>query len=683
MNIKLHNKYEISIGNKTYIAYNTLLDTIYDKISNLEQYTSHIAIGTGTSRKSITDTNLGNYLRTFETRTEEIQSDISKNTLFIKKIVSINEDDTSVFSFSELGLTNTNDFDPVIFNHVLITNQDGEVITITRNLGDAMEIKVTIYLELTPQSQALFIQGENQLIKQILGEDLKIEDNKLYALRGENLVPNEHTIRSTPDLTKAVVCKKSFAINTDGSVNITYTAELGEGETEEILLVYNNEVVVRLNTLEFNPIQTITNTYSCQPSNIIEIDKNVKNINSVMQITPNGNIADTTHTITVFGKKLTDKVVDIFDQPFDSNTPRFVSKDGKMIAFLFNSYVHIYKYNNYKFTKVNTTQIPASNIMKLFMFEDTILILMTTNPYIRIFKIINNNAIEQEVNMQMYDSSIYPYNWLDAEATLTKNNKIVIGIIVNDENLTPIVIRLSQNANGSYSDSFTRPNLTTAKKVYSVYQNPFCEPRVSFITDTFNGATYYFIEEFLEDTSTFASGSDTAYTLLNATLGIQVAGRTILSQKDTYPYLIAYYYPNFETVSYTYSNGIKHFTSKDGNYIIAKYQDSTYKIFNMHSFDNLTEFENNFPSYVNFSDIVSFEFVGDYLLVFTSSKEEPLYAIAIKNAYTRLDNLSDISSKYEISYNKYDLIGSRDLEGVKVTFSMLFAINTGDSNAIQ
>ena len=60
----------------------------------------------------------------FKTQTEEIQSDASKDSLYIKKVVHIAESDPNTFSFCELGLTNSNNYNPIIFNHVLLTNQD-------------------------------------------------------------------------------------------------------------------------------------------------------------------------------------------------------------------------------------------------------------------------------------------------------------------------------------------------------------------------------------------------------------------------------------------------------------------------------------------------------------------------------------------------------------------------------
>jgi len=677
MNINLHNKYEITIKDKTYVAYNTLLDTIYEKIFNLEQYTSHIAIGTGKESKTPTDTKLGNYLKTFETETSEIQSDITSGVLYIKKVVTIDEDDLDTFTFSELGITNTSEFDPVIFNHVLLTDQDGDVVNITRNVGDAMEIRVTIFLELTPESDGLFVKGENYLIQQILGENLNISDNNLYVVRGENLSPNNYTIRSTPDLTNAVVCNKKIIKNEDGTFNICFSAELGEGETEEVLIVYNNKVCLRFNTLEVKPAINLTSTLTCVNNDkILEIDNNVKNISSVSYLQDTSTIEHTTHTISKYGKKLTDKITNVFDQPFTSSTPRFVSKDGKLIAFIHDSYTHIYKYENYNFIKLNSTQVTSSDIMKIIMFEDTILVFMTEEPYLKIFNIVDKNIIEKTVNLTMYENSIYPFNWIDVDATLTLNNKIKIGFIINDDKKTPIVLTLTKNASEIYNDSITVPELTTAKKVYAIYKNPFSEPLVGFITDSYMDTTYYLIEEFLEDTKQFGFTSESAFALLNNTLGIQVSGRAILSQKDTYPYLAVYYYPDFSTVDYDFSSGIKHYTSKDGNYMIAKYEDSSYKIFNMHIVNQLTEFENGFPNYIDFSQVEDFEFVGDLLLVFVSSNEESVFASPIKNSYLRLDNMIDSTKEYTVNYNKYDLLGNRELEGVKVNLTF----NFGDSN---
>lgn len=679
MNIKLHNKFEITIGNNTYTFYNTLLKTVYGKISNLEQYTSHIAVGLGQTTKSFNDTKLGLYQKSFATETEEIQSDVTKGTLYIKKVISLEESDTTSFSFSELGLTSSADFDPIIYNHVLLTDTNGNVVTITRNSGDAMQIRVTIYLELNSSSSALFVKGENNLIKQILGENLQLEDNNLYIVRGENLLPNEYIERAAPNLTNATVCEKEITYNDDDSVDITFSAEIGEGDTEEILIVFGGKACLRLNTLEIKTPISVTNTYTCLSGNTIEVDKNVKNITSVLKTTISDNdtqstqTAETNYTKTNIGKKLTDKITNLFDQPFTNQTPRYVAKDGSMIAFIYNSHTHIYKYSNYGFTKINSTQVPSSSVMKMFLFENIIVVLLTVSPYIQIFNIVDNNAVLQELNLSMYDTSVYPYNWIDAEATLTKNNKILIGFIVNNENNSPLVLTLTQSSGlGIYNGLLRTPTLTTAKKVFSIYKNAHTDSLIGFITDTFSGVLNYLIEEFYEDTSQFGGSNETAYGLLATSTKLQVGGRTLVSKRTSLPYYYITYLPDHEIEDNLFTSALDTYLSYDGNYIIVKNSTSQYQINNFHICGESDEFESGFPSFVDFSLVDAFEFVGNLLLVFTTNPDEYIYGIAIKNQYTLLENLSDETASYEITYNKYNLLGSQALEGVKIELKLTF-----------
>ena len=58
--------------------------------------------------------------------------------------------------------------------------------------------------------------------------------------------------------------------------------------------------------------------------------------------------------------------------------------------------------------------------------------------------------------------------------------------------------------------------------------------------------------------------------------------------------------------------------------------------------------------------------------MFTTNSNEYIYGIAIKNQYTLLENLSDETASYEITYNKYNLLGSQALEGVKIELKLTF-----------
>ena len=278
----------------------------------------------------------------------------------------------------------------------------------------------------------------------------------------------------------------------------------------------------------------------------------------------------------------------------------------------------------------------------------------------------------------MYESSVYPYNWIDADLTYIEDDTLLIGLIINNDNLTPVVIKLTQNDAGDFTDDIITPSLETAKKVFSIIKNNYVEPRICFITDSYAGGTYYLTEEVYKDKKSFTANSDVSYKTLYNTDKIHVVGRNLVSEKSVSPYLKVFYYPDFTEADTSLYAGVKHYFSNDGNYMIVKYTDNTYKIFNFHTIDNLNEFKYGFPQFVDFNNIKDFEFVGDFLLVFTSNTEEPLYFIALKNNYSRVENLSDTSSTYNISYTKHDLLGSKTLEGVEVAFTLTFGINKAD-----
>ncbi|MBR2909751.1 MAG: hypothetical protein IKC11_05360 [Clostridia bacterium] len=664
MNINLHNKFEITLRNKTYTAYNTLLNSVYDKITNLSQYTSHIAIGTGTKKLTQEEHKLGNYLRTFTAETEEIQADISKGTLYIVKTTTIPEDDNSIFSFSELGLTDCGDFSPTIFNHVLLTDSNGEPVSITRNPGDLMQIKVTIYLELTQNSLGLFTIGENPLIKQILGEDLKLEDNSLYAIRGDNLTENIQTARTTPDLSQAIKCNTSYTQN-QTTYDILFSAELGEGTTEEILICYANTVCMRINTLETNaPTQE---TLLITPTNkVLEVGENIKEINSVTDDIDQTQIEN--FKTVKYAKKITDKITNLFDLPFTYNSTKFVSKDGNLIAFIKDSTVHLYKYKDYSFEKVKTN-ILAENTIKLVMFEDIIVQFLTTSPHIKIYKIVDGATIEKNVDLTFYNASSYSYDWLDVDANLMLSGTIKIGAILNNADYTPIVINLTPSGEDKYIDSIVRPQLTSAKKIYTIYKNNYGEPALGFLTDTYAGGTYYFQEEFYDQSSYLKDSNEIQYNLLAGTSKLLTSGKTILAQKESSPYLYVYYYPDYNSAPTNISQGVDHFVSCDGNYIIIKNELNEFKIYNLHQEGVFIPFEKGFPEDEVFLNIKDCIFVGNLVLILT---ETEIYAYALKTSNTRIEALPSYDKNYSVSYNKYNLLGNKKLEGVKIELKLSF-----------
>lgn len=666
MKFKLHNKFEIKIKDKTYIAYNTLLKNVYNKIANLEQFTSHIALGTGSTAKTFTDTQLGTYARTYAATTEEISTDISNNTLYIKKLVSLDDSNQDSFSFSELGITNSSTYNPTIYNHVLLKDENDNVLTITRDAGEPIEIRVTIYLELSAGAKALFTSGNNKLIKRMLGEDFTVTDNKLYAIRGNSLSENNYIPRTLTDTTSKTQFTSNITFGNNQDADITFVAQLGAGQTEEILGLYDGDVCIRFGTYN---IQTANNeTLSDNPADyILEIDENVKSIDSVKD----SNQTDISgYNVKKYSKKFGDKLTNLFDQNFTDATTRVISKDGNTIAFITNTYTHIYTYNNYKFTKINSSLVPHSNIINMEICGNIIVCILSQSPYIQIFEISDGNAVKYDAQLNYFDMTSYGYNWLSANSVVTENNKILIGLILNTQERTPLLLTLIKNQSGEWVDTqITHPTLDYADKVISLYKNNYNPSTIYFLTSKYNNSTNYLCQEFNETSNSFSMNSTVTYAILNSTIGISTGGRIIMSEKSSSPYLRLYYAPSYSYAGDNFSDNGKHYLSYNGEYLAFKDSNNAYHVYNTHKKGEKEEFISQLPSYVTQSAITDLAFVGDILLVFTSSLSEPLYGIALKNSYTRLDKMPDNSETYTANYKTYSFPGAED-EGVKLTLTL-------------
>lgn len=85
MKINYHNELELKIGSKSYKFYNTMLDSVYEKIANLNSFFDKIAIGNGISEDFLTNFKLSNFVLNVNLETENIQNDVRNENLYIKK----------------------------------------------------------------------------------------------------------------------------------------------------------------------------------------------------------------------------------------------------------------------------------------------------------------------------------------------------------------------------------------------------------------------------------------------------------------------------------------------------------------------------------------------------------------------------------------------------------------------
>lgn len=666
MKFKLHNKFEITINNKTITAFNTLLHGVYEKIANLEPYNSRIAIGNGTEEISYSSSKLSNFVNSFAATTEDICADPTKDTLYVKKLVSFDENDTSTFSFCELGLCYSDEQNPDIYNHVLLKDSNGDVVTITKNAGDVLQIKVTVFLELETESEVGFYAGENTFLKQLLGEDLGISDKNIYAVRGEFLAENNTQIkRPVPVITdKTTKCTINFSEDENGEITINIVGQMGHKATEEIVLVYANQIIFRLNTRSLLSPTSSTFTFTTNADSILEIGTNIQSIQSIIS----GN-TDITNDVVLskYGTKITDKDTSVFDQTFTSENKRIVSLDGQKIAFVKNSETFLYECKNGGLSRIYGT-LPAT-FLNMTIASNKVICVLNENPYIRIFEIANGQLQEQQVSLSNFSLTSFSYSWKMAQSVISDSGKIMVGIIENNTASTPFVLKFTKNTSGVYVDELTRLGLDNADTVFAIYNSKFTTNKLIFVSSNYNNMSTYLMEKIDDAGNAFVSTSVHAFAILNNLQKVQTGGRMILCLKTEGNDCEILYNDSYDKITSDITLQGKYYLSYDGDYII-QVKDGANKLFNSHHKDALTSFENDDENLIDFSTAIDFEFVGDKILVFTNNQSCPLYSVQIKKNNTRIDNYTSENAK--ITFKKYNLIGEAENQGVQIKLSLLF-----------
>lgn len=667
MKFKLHNKFEITLNNKTITAYNTLLHKVYEKIANLESYNTRIAIGNGSDEIEYSASKLSNYINSFPASTEDICSDPTKETLYVKKLVTFDENDTSSFSFCELGLCTSDAQNPDIYNHVLLKDNEGNVVTVTKNPGDVLQIRVTIYLELTTQSTVGFYAGDNTFIKQILGEDLGITDKNIYAVRGEFLAENSNLIyRPTPEITdSATKCTTSFSEDESGTVTIRIIGKLNHKATEELILIYANQIIFRLNTTGILEPSNIEKIIPINDDHVSEIDTNIKSITTILR-----GFSNYTNNVNIrkYGTKITDKDTNLFNQTFTSENTRILSLDGQKIAFVKDSQTFLYEIKNNRFIQIYGT-LPSSFI-NMTIANDKIICVLSENPYIKIYEITNGELQEKQVSLGNFSLTSFSYSWKAAQSVISDNGTIMVGIIENNAASTPFVLKFTKNTSGVYVDELVRIGTDKADKVFAIYNSCFATNKLVFLSSNYNNMSIYSMEAVDDSGNNFVSTSAQAYTLLNNSEKIVTGGRIILSCKAQENESKILYNDSYNSITSDIDLYGKYYLSYDGDYLI-QIKDGNNKIFNVHRKDVLTEFESGYENLIDFNSAVDFEFIGDKILVFTNNQTCPIYSVEIKKNKTRLDNLNNdltITAKYL----KYNIIGEAEDQGVKIEISLTF-----------
>ena len=543
MNVKFHNKLEIYVGDKSYICYNKVLSGIYKKLASLEPYFSYFALGNGKVELDVSATKLTNHLYTLPAVTNEISCDPSNGVYYIKKSATLPSNDSSIVSFSEIGIASDNTDNPDIYNHIVVKDQDGNPVDVVKNEGESLEIRLTIFLELSIDTQGLLTKGDNNLIKLLLGESLS--DKTITVVRGNNLTENILTSRCIPRYTESYETTVKSSLNTDGlGATITISAKLGEGATREVVYILGGQVIARQNVMDSrdNLICTLTLTSSKNSSIIVGSD--IKSISSVADASSMQEVEN------IYAKKIFKEFSDYVELPEISNylnATKFVAKDGKHIAFLDSDSLAIFACADKSLVRVHTGAVDPIGITNVCMVKNLVVVIKNISPYIEIYKIENNVCVNQDVYKVSYDESSYSYDFKAVDCTLFGENELFIGVIINGTN-TGLVLRFVDTYDGFILTSINQNSLGQTTNVYAAIKDNNCNGKIIFLTNAYDNPVFSSAIQVFDGTMNSAGAFSQAEEFIGAS-NITVHGKWLLMHTLESPYAYSYDTETFSRVS--------------------------------------------------------------------------------------------------------------------------------------
>ena len=436
MKLNLHNKVEIVQGGKTITAYNTMLSGVYSAIKNFKNYFSYIALGTGMQESNFNDTTLNSCSAVYALETDEISASVDKESMYIKKSVTFGENEYTGLQFSELGITDSIADNPVIYNRMLVKDKDGNTLLVEKRDGEALTIRMTIYLEMDEESKRFFTLGENNLIKQILGHN-DGGDKAIYAIRGLDKSLNSTSIQRAVPYGKRVRCEVEESGDIESGYSVNIVANMANGETREVVFVYGEKAVARINISDVIDKDNVNVSIALNTYGVYEYAKDVVTINSVVNSATNEVVDSGEISMLKIANNLGERVIEEYEfstsiVPKD-NTKLYMSPDGGYFALTVNNSSSgvIFKTKNDGVTylgfdhfsdEYTTARLYNSLVISLNRISQV----FTINDW-------NRGGASVQVNADEFYEAYNFRNFLDFDACINSKGHLMLGVTYTHE----------------------------------------------------------------------------------------------------------------------------------------------------------------------------------------------------------------------------------------------------------
>ncbi len=688
MKVKLHNKVEIFQGDTKITSYNTMLKSVYQAIADLKDFSSYIALGTGQGESVFDNENLEEYVSSYALTLEEKSCNIDSNEMFVKKSITFGENEYSGLKFSEIGITDTDDENPTIYNRILIKDEDGNVLSVEKREGEALTIRITIYLSVDNDSKRFFTLGENPLLLQMMGESGSL-DKSVYAMRGMYDDDNSKSIERVVPVGSPVKCE----IKTNGSAESDFSfdiiASLGTGETLEVVFLYGGKAVARMNVSEFGTTSEESYNFTVDEDGYHALKKNFLGFTSLTDSETNDECTIDDFEVVKIARGLGEVVADIAS--FNNYKPTAdsdftLSADGKSFMIgvgegnMINN-VFLASKNSIKALSYNALHTNANRITKYFNGE--LYVFGKVLHKFEYFDFINGGGVKS-IDTEELETHYNLSTLVDFDVVINKNGHLLLGMILT----------LTTGANVGIVGVFERNEIGGWVCVESIETSIDGVGKVVGYAKEYDGEGRIIF---------FANGNTTTESVFETEI-ISESGSEILADTDVASSAFYEYISSIDCTkdfiifsqSNSGNNSMKVFDlkkkawtsyqanskfqniydiSKNSKYFAERSYDNQYlRLLYRKYYDDFAEFEKSIDFTKN--DVKKVIFTNDLIVFLMYSHEREDYyfeAYTYDERYTVLKNESRANKTFSSVARFVDFIGGGEFEGVEVKFSLRLA----------
>ena len=668
MKLYFHNKIEIIYNNNTYTYYNSMLDSIYQKIANLESFCDKLAIGSGNTPDIFSSFKLNNFITFTNLTTETLQNDVSESEIFIKKIASIDTSKITSRYITEAGITSNSDDEsnPTLYNYFSFINENTPN-GIEVNNNEPISLSIYIYLDLTSSSVGLFTKGNNPFIEFLLGNGLN--NKKIYIARGSDNSDNILIARSNDYEDTKYECSLSYTI--DNGLQIKFTGDLGVGETFELVFFANDIAFARINTNVIQPTYSLTESYTPKRNYVVDLGKGIIEVSSIVNETTATEESDI--YLVKYATNFASKTVLPFNNLFDINTPRFLSRDGDKLFFLLNDYIYMYQNINHQLIQVLSINLQIQNIIKITSFDDFVFVFSTNEPFIYPYKIKDNTlvACTLDITAFPYHSNLSGYT--EADIVESKDGTFLLGFIIpiNTTTAYTLYFTFNESTNTFIYNIYVSTDDLNFTYILPFHKNNFSDAEMWYLQA---GATTTKCKRVIHhlNRSITSNYTNFAYQLTKYTTSLKVKTRGVVVEKDanSSQNFFLYYFPQIYNINLDiYKILSKFYISNNLLYLIELKTDGSYHPYNMVGYDVLSEFSKGMPKDLDTSKILYIEFLIDIVLFFMDDENEPIVAYSLNDDSYCIENVSTNEDSYSVSLTRKKILGATN-EGVSATLAV-------------